>query len=204
MTTARAAAENSKDAVGPAAYGDEDLITACLKGDQAAWGELIDRYGRLVYTVPRRYGLSEEDAEDVFQEVFAIAYRKLHTIRDSSRLSFWLVTVAHRESCRIGKHSGRYVLSPLDAVEADDEAPPADRAAVWERQHRVRQALRQLGGSCEQLMVALFSAPGRPDYRRIACQLGMKSGSIGPTRTRCFKALERLLADLEPDLAQLP
>ncbi len=197
MTRACVADHRSTRSVGHAAYADEKLIRSCLDGDQAAWDELIDRYGRLVYSVPRRYGLSDEDSQDAFQEVFATAHRKLHTIRDSSRLSSWLVSVAHRESCRSGKRSGRYVLCPDGAMEAADDAPPSDRAAVWERQHRVRQALRELGGRCEQLMIALFSSPGRPNYRQIARQLGMKAGSIGPTRTRCFRALERLLADLD-------
>lgn len=61
---------------------DAALVRACLAGRPEAWRELIDRYGRLVHSIPRRYGWSEADADDVFQIVFAILYRKLDTIRD--------------------------------------------------------------------------------------------------------------------------
>jgi len=181
---------------------DEGLIRRCVDGCRRAWDELIDRYGRLVYSIPKRYGLSAADADDVFQEVFTIVHRRLGSIKDPTRLSAWLITIAHRESCRIGRRAGRYVL--LDGDLVDDDAPPHE-AAAWERQHRVRQALRRLGGPCEQLLIELFSSE-RPDYQSIARKLGMKVGSIGPTRARCFRKLEPLLAELgiRPDDAPQP
>ena len=53
-----------------AALSDADLIKACLDGRQAAWDEVVDRYGRLVYSIPRRYGFSDADADDIFQTVY--------------------------------------------------------------------------------------------------------------------------------------
>ena len=67
---------------------DPALVRAGLAGRPEAWRELIDRYGRLVHSIPRRYGWSEADADDVFQIVFAILYRKLDTIRDQRQLIF--------------------------------------------------------------------------------------------------------------------
>ena len=173
---------------------DAELIHACLGGDQTAWGELVDRYGRLVYSIPRRYGLSEADADDVFQEVFIILYRKLSTLRDPDRLSSWLISTAHRECYRVGRQSGRH--AGLDRELADLEGPSEERVEAWERQQLVRQALRQLGGRCEELLLALFAGSDPPRYEEIAEKLGMKVGSIGPTRVRCFKKLEKILAEL--------
>ena len=48
---------------------DPALVRACLAGRPEAWRELIDRYGRLVHSIPRRYGWSEADADDVFPDV---------------------------------------------------------------------------------------------------------------------------------------
>ena len=163
---------------------DDTLIAGCLKGQRAAWDALVGRYGRLVYSIPKRYGLSDADAEDVFQDVFLIAHRKLGTLRDLSRLSSWIISVAHRESCRVARRSGRYVSMEHDLTQ--DAKPPPQEAAAWESQDCLRRALRQLGGRSEQLLVALFSAPGRPNYEQIAQRLGMKTASIGPTRARCF------------------
>ncbi len=172
---------------------DGALVAACIEGRRAAWDVLVERYGRLVYSIPKRYGLSDADADDVFQDVFLIVHQKLDTLRDVSRLSSWLISVSHRESCRVARRQGRYVPLEQDLAKDAEDAP--QQAADWERQHCVRRAMRQLGGPCEQLLIALFSGSGRPDYEQIARQLGMKIGSIGPTRARCFKKLEKILID---------
>ncbi len=174
--------------------GDAQLVEACLEGDSDAWDEVVDRFGRLVYSIPRRYGLSDADADDVFQTAFAILYERLGQLRDPSRLSAWLIRTTHRECYRVGKRSGRYV--DLDRVIENVAEPRDDDLETRETRHLVRQALRQLGGRCESLLTALFLAPGQPRYDTIAEQLGMKIGSIGPTRARCFEKMEKILIEL--------
>ncbi len=173
---------------------DTELVKACLTGSQRAWDELIERYARLIYSVPRRCGLNEADAEDVFQAVSIQLFRKLNTLRDGQRLCGWLLTTAHRESWRVCKKRRRDQDAEHTAL---DLAPPSEeQVATWERQQMVREALRQLGGRDEQLMIALMNTPGRPDYSAIARAIGMPVGSIGPTRARCFRKLERILAQM--------
>ena len=82
----------------PVPRNDLQLIQACLAGRHDAWDELVDRFKRLVYSIPRRYGFSDADADDVFQNVFIILYRKLDTVRDHERLAGWLIRTTHRES----------------------------------------------------------------------------------------------------------
>ncbi len=173
---------------------DRKLIQGCLAGRQESWNELVDRYGRLVYSIARRYGLSDADADDVFQSVLTIVFRKLETLRDQSRLSAWLIRTTHRESLRVGRHGER--PAELDREIVDVGAPSAEEAAVWERRELVRQALRRLGGRCEALLTALYLATGQASYDAIAEQLGMKVGSIGPTRARCFAKLEKILLEM--------
>ena len=50
---------------------DEKLVLACRRGEAAAWEALVLRYQRLIYAIPRRACLSEDQAADVFQTVFA-------------------------------------------------------------------------------------------------------------------------------------
>lgn len=172
--------------------GDAELVAACIGGDRGAWEEMIDRYGRLVWSVARRYGLTETDAEEVFQNVFVIVHRKLAGLREPGRLAGWLVRTTHRECYRVG--ASRWSASDSDPE--DQVAPGEEEVASWERQQLVRDALRQLGGTCERLLAALFLAPGQPNYRAIADQLGMQIGSIGPTRARCFAKLEKILEEM--------
>jgi RNA polymerase sigma factor (sigma-70 family) len=173
---------------------DGQLVAACLKGDESAWSDVVDRYGRLVYSIPRRYGMSEAESDDVFQGVFATLFRRLDGLRDPNRLSAWLITCAHRESWRVGKQSNRN--EHLNEAIVDVSSPSENELEQWERQHIVREGLRQLGGPCEQLLTALFMQGGEQDYQTIAEQLDMPVGSIGPTRARCFKKLEPLLRRL--------
>ena len=173
---------------------DPELIKRCLRGEQAAWDELVERYGRLVYSVPRRYGLSEADASDVMQNVFVTAFRRLETLEDHTRLSAWLITTAHRESWRVGKKSGR--AQHLDEAITDLGSPSDDQVESWDRQHLVRVGLERLGGRCQELLTALFLEPAEASYEELARRLDMKVGSIGPTRARCFKKLESILAEL--------
>lgn len=172
---------------------DPSLVQGCLEGNEAAWKELVDRYGRLVYSIPRRFGLSAGDAEDVFQEVFAIVHRQLGSLRDQTRLSAWLITITHRQTHRLARK-----LPQEDSVE--DEVDPVDEPSLaqvqeWERRQFLEEAMRQLDPRCLQILQALLQESG-PNYEELARRLGMAVGSIGPTRARCFKKLESLLIDL--------
>ena len=181
---------------------DPDLIAACLAGDAGAWDRLVDRYGRLVYSIPRRYGFSETDADDVFQSVFATLVSRLGTIEDPTRLSAWLITTTHRACWRARR---RTTAEMPDVDPIDHEIPSDEQVLAWERQDLVHRGLARLGGSCEALLRALFLEPGEASYEAIAERLGMKVGSIGPTRARCFEKLEKLLRDMGldsgPDMA---
>ena len=201
----RAAAEEGRVALAvgtpapPARARDEALVQACVAGDHLAWEELVDRYGRLVYSIPRRTGLSAADADDVFQNVFTTLFRRLADLRDVTRLSSWLITTTYRECWRVGKLAKRY--AGLDAV-VDVSAPPDAEVARWEREQQVREALHRVDERCRELLTALFLEPKTPNYQAISARFGMPVGSIGPTRARCFKKLERVLREMgiDPDL----
>ncbi len=173
---------------------DPELIQACLAGESAAWDTLVDTYSRLVYSIPRRYGMTEADADDVTQVVFTILFRKLDTLKDNTRLSAWLITTTHRECWRIGKKSES--AAAVEEAIADLSEPAPDEASRWEQAHLVRQGLADLGGRCEELLRRMFFAASEPDYQQIGEELGMPVGSIGPTRARCFEKLRKILERL--------
>jgi len=172
---------------------DPGLIRACLDGDERAWEELVERYGRLVYSIPRRMGFPEADADDVFQAVFALLLRHLPSLRDQTRLSSWLITTTRRECWRFGRRSSRH--DELDEAIPDGTEPPIDELEREERAQAVRQAMRRLDERCRELLTALFLEPAAPAYEAIGARLGMPIGSIGPTRARCLRKLEAFLAE---------
>ena len=174
---------------------------ACREGDESSWEALVDRYQRLIYAVPRRAGLNEDQAAEVFQEVFTTLMQKLNDITEPDRLHAWLVTTARRKTWRLLSKERILRSGGADDEERDEElaavidkAPLPDETLVrLEEQHRVRMALQALDERCQKLLTLLYYRPNPPSYAEIAEVFGISEGSIGPTRARCLKKMLQLL-----------
>jgi RNA polymerase sigma factor (sigma-70 family) len=179
--------------------GDEALVLACRRGDATAWERLVSRYQRLVYAIPRRAGLSEEAAADVFQTVFAALVDQLDKLREPARVQAWLVTAAKRETWRVRQRESALAGARQDesAAEAaaDPEPLPEEVVIQLEEQHAIRQAMQGLDERCRRLLGELFYRPQAIPYSQVAARLGMPEGSIGPIRARCLQRLKRLMKD---------
>jgi RNA polymerase sigma factor (sigma-70 family) len=181
---------------------DEELLSACRQGDESAWEALVMRYQRLLYAIPRRAGLDEDVAAEVFQDVFAALLEKLDAIERPERLQAWLVTTAKRKTWRAITREQRFARGDeAEAGEELDELPdnaplPEETLVQLEEQHRVRQALARLDERCRTLLARLFYAEELPSYSDIAAELGIPEGSVGPTRARCLRKLLQQLDKL--------
>jgi RNA polymerase sigma factor (sigma-70 family) len=181
---------------------DEALIAACRRGDAAAWEALIARYQRLVYSIPRRAGLDEDGAADVFQQVFATLLEHLDRIEHPERIAGWLATTARRETWRVSRQERARVAraggedgAELAATLPDGDPLPDEVLLQLEERHRVHLAVATLDERCRALLTLLFLRPEPPPYAEIAATLGVPEGSIGPTRARCLQKLRRLLGE---------
>ncbi len=77
---------------------DEELVRLFLETkDEAAFNEIVNRYGDKIYRLALRITGNHSDADDVLQEVF-LAMEKLHTFREESKFSTWLYRVAANAS----------------------------------------------------------------------------------------------------------
>lgn len=189
--------------------GDAELVAGCARGDARSWRDLVHRYRRLVYGIPRALGLQPADADEVFQHTFAELSRSLPRLRDGSRLPGWLATTAHRESVRVRRGERRRMQLEVAAVNEGLflDAPAGADAAIerlYEREQLAR-ALEQLGEPCRRLLLARFTDPPQP-YKALAAELGVAIGSLGPTRARCLASLrgrlQRLRAPRATDAAR--
>lgn len=188
---------------------DEELILACRRGEEAAWEELVRRYQRLVYAIPRRAGLDEEAAADVFQRTFTQLLNKLDVLEQPSRVGAWLVTTAKRDAWRMAQRARLTMPLPTPGGDAEDDEPadlrddaplPQEMIEQLERQHVVRRALQSIDEMCRRLLTLLFFQPEPPPYSEIAQTLRMSEGSIGPTRARCLQKLRKQLDKLGFDM----
>ena len=179
---------------------DVQLVLACRRGDQLAWERLIRRYQRLIYAIPLRAGLDEDDAAEIFQDVFTTFFQRLNDIEQPEKLQAWLVTTTRRKTLHaISKAQVQQShLNPDDdpyvATSIRDEAPlPDEQLLILEEQHQIRTALSSLDERCRTLLEMLFYLAESPSYADIAASLGIPEGSIGPTRARCLAKLLRML-----------
>lgn len=180
---------------------DADLIRDCRSGDQNAWDELVARYQRLIYTVPRRAGLTDEQAADVFQEVFLTLFEKLDEIEQPEKIRSWIVTTAKFKTWGIIRASkGLYSPETEEEMENEmtnlaDKTPLADDALIeLEQQHLIRTAVKQLEERCQKILSMLYLRTSSASYSEVAEAVGVGETSISPLRSRCLKKLEKLLS----------
>jgi RNA polymerase sigma factor (sigma-70 family) len=178
---------------------DAQIIDACLNGNEKAWQALVNRYKRLVYSVPVKWGLSPDDAVDIFQAVWLDCFRQLASLRDLERLQPWLIRVAVRK-CHRFSEAKRERAEDSIAEEEMEELPQVEVSPELfeelDQEQLLRSALEKLTPRCRQVISALFFEDPRPSYQLIASRLGLSENSIGFTRERCLNNLKKILAEL--------
>jgi RNA polymerase sigma factor (sigma-70 family) len=172
------------------------LVKAALEGDQPAWSELVARFGGMIASTGRRYGLSSADVGELQQTTWLRLVENLHRIEQPERVGGWLATTARRESLHLLKRAAKYttgadqILANLpDRHAADIAAPP-----TGEEREALKQAWIGLKPRCREMLSLLMSDEGVA-YKELSKLLRMPVGSIGPTRARCLEHLRRLVAE---------
>ena len=170
------------------AASDSELVARCRAGEAAAWDALVDRYARYVHAIVTRvYRLPPDDAEDVFQEVFARVFERLDTLRDGDSLRPWIAQLARRCSVDALRRSGREVPVAEPPEDGDEGLARLDEAMS------VRAALDALSPECGEILDRFFCRD--ESYRTIGAELDLPSGTIASRIARC---LGRLRDALEP------
>jgi RNA polymerase sigma factor (sigma-70 family) len=170
------------------AASDAELVARCRAGDASAWGELVDRYARYVYAIAvRAYRLGPDDAEDVFQEVFARVFERLDTLRDGDALRPWIAQTARNCAVDLLRRSGREIAVDDVPEEGDEGLDRLDEALT------VHAALEGMTPDCREILDRFFRRD--ESYRTISAELELPPGTIASRIARC---LTRLRDVLEP------
>jgi len=167
---------------------DAELVRACRAGDAEAWNELVERYSRYVYAIAvRGFRLSDDDAEDVFQDVFTKIYLRLDTLRDDSALRPWIAQLTRRRCLDAISSKGRETPAEEEALTGEESADLADVEEAFE----VREALSGLSENCQDILDRFFAQD--QSYRTIAEELEIPSGTIASRIARCLGRLKDAL-----------
>jgi RNA polymerase sigma factor (sigma-70 family) len=185
--------EKVKEPLTVETMSDSALIDACLQGDEQAWQELLNRYYKLIYAVPLRFGFEQSVADEVFQEVCLILLEKLHTLRIASHFKAWLVTTTRRVCLQRLRSQRNNPATELTEQLLITQCSIEQQFLLTEQQQLLHQALSCLDERCQYLLWALFFEQPTPAYGELADQLAVPLGSIGPMRSRCLEKLRTVL-----------
>ena len=100
---------------------EPEVIAAVLAGEIQVYHELIRPYERSVYVMALSYMKNKADAEDVAQEAFVRAFRKLSTFRAESKFSTWLISITINEARTRLRRQALVRMEPLDQLPDEDK-----------------------------------------------------------------------------------
>ena len=98
------------------------MIAAVIAGEIHLYHELIRPYERTVYVMALSYMKNEADAEDVVQEAFIRAFRKLSSFRAESKFSTWLISITINEARTRLRRQALVRMEPLDQLPDQDKS----------------------------------------------------------------------------------
>ncbi len=172
---------------------DAELVKRCRAGDPEAWNVLVERFSRYVYAIcVKGFRLKEEDAEDVFQDVFTRVYTQLDKLRDDAAVRPWIAQLTRRLCLDSIARGSREQPAP----EQDFEESSDDFAEI-EEAFAVREAVTTLGEACQEILDRFFAQD--QSYRTISAELDLPAGTIASRIARCLRKLrEELEGRSEP------
>jgi len=131
------------------ATGDDILVARARKGDVAAFEELVMRNADRLFMALRRFGLDEDEAQEVAQETFLRAWRALDRFEGRAQFFTWLYRIGFNEAQR---KLGRRKPAPIAAGPADDplEGVPDEAPGPGERAEQ-RELLASLATALDEL-----------------------------------------------------
>jgi RNA polymerase sigma-70 factor (ECF subfamily) len=171
-----------------------ELVLAAQDGDRDAFGTLVERYERAVFHTALRKTGDADEAQELVQEVFVQALRKLGQLRQPECFGGWLRSITGRLA--INRAVRRKHVQPLENEILETnclewETPSAD-ALKHERARQVRAGLRRLKTLDRNTLVAFYV-----DGQSLAEMAEKFASPIGTIKRRLHTARKRLAAELE-------
>lgn len=178
--------------------GDDALISACQKGDQAAFGEIVRRYQRAVHRLAWTLTRNASDADDLAQETFVRAWGAIGRFERGLPLYPWLARIVTNQAFTLFRHRRRRPESSIEPhLEAgrewgvDDD--PADHSARAEQGRQLRECFAEL--AAEHQAVLALRAVQDLSYDEIAQALNVPAGTVMSRLSRARADLKRRLAE---------
>lgn len=124
---------------------EKQIIERCLNGDTDCFSLLVTQYKKLVYSIALRFLKDSYQAEDITQEVFLKAYRKLALYDTNMKFSAWIGRITHNTCIDTIRKDKNYSVVNSDAVVVEDTEESADEVLIKkERKQWIEEQIRLL------------------------------------------------------------
>jgi RNA polymerase sigma-70 factor (ECF subfamily) len=185
---------------------DLELVRLAQAGDADAFGQLVERNRRAVFRAALAAVGSAAEADDVAQEAFVTAWRKLAGFRGDSQFRTWLLSITWRKAIDRRKVVTRWLklaASPSrddageDMFDVIERVPARDRsqeeiAASTELHRDIRKLIRTLPVKLRDAL--LLAGSGEHTYEDIGRLLGAPVGTVKWRVAEARRVLKRKLA----------
>jgi RNA polymerase sigma-70 factor (ECF subfamily) len=175
---------------------DGELIQQILAGDGKQFSLLVNRYQRSIFSTAFGMLGNQQDAEDVTQEAFVTAFRKLESFEGRSSFLTWLRRIAFNLAIDLRRRqksrASMTQIAVAEEIVSAQETSVADAMISKETVSTVRRAIDSLPD--EQRIVIVLRDLQDLDYSEIAELLSIP---IGTVRSRLHRARLELKATLE-------
>ena len=167
---------------------DLNLVRRAKTGGTDAFGELVERNRKAVFRAAVAALGSTTDADDVAQEAFVMAYRKLASFRGDAAFRTWLLAITWRKALDRRKSVGRWLRLTVTPAEPETDAinwiehMPSDRRSQEEDlagaqlQQTIRRLIRTLPRKLRDAL--LLAGSGDYNYSQISFILGVPVGTV--------------------------
>src|SRR6185503_4261521 len=192
MATSKVTEHPSARAANPARAEEMALVERCRHGDLAAFEELYKAHAGKLFSVACRMLGNPADAEDLLQEIFLSAHRKLDGFRGESALGTWLYRLATNHCLDYLRSRAARTSQVTDALDDERGVFEPGRAGLAERaitKMDLERALVQLPEGCRAAFL-LHDVQGL-EHREVAEALGIAEGT---SKSQVHKARLRLRA----------
>jgi RNA polymerase sigma-70 factor (ECF subfamily) len=167
---------------------DARLVVDARAGDDRAFTRLYERYARVVHglllaRVPRA------DVDDLVQDVFLTAWRRLDALRDPAAFGGWVAMIARNRATDFHRHTPEHVELPDQLTAHDDTPARAEALAILEVVRGLPTAYR------ETLILRLVEGLTGPE---IAARTGLTAASVRVNLHRGMKLLREKLTQRDP------
>jgi RNA polymerase sigma-70 factor, ECF subfamily len=188
----------------PAEVSDLDLVRRAQHGDADAFGELVERNRRAVFRAALAALGSAAEADDVAQEAFVMAYRKLSSFRGEAAFRTWLLAIAWRKALDRRKSMTRWLRLTVTPADPEGEVTnwiehmpgdtrsQEDSLAAAELQRTIKRLIRTLPRKLRDAL--LLAGSGEYTYEQISQLLAVPVGTVKWRVSEARRVLKQKMA----------